>query len=159
MAKQYAYNIREAFVKTLNLNGFPKETIDAIIGVVTGGGPGGTVESDEVSISNSATESISGTATTQSELNIENKAAITNLQTLCNILDEEYKKAGFTFTATTTTTDGIDTTVLNVKDKNGNNLLNIDLMGAMSRQELFDVIKDLPAELTNKTIDCGSFNP
>ncbi|MBR1844284.1 MAG: hypothetical protein IJ790_00970 [Lachnospiraceae bacterium] len=120
---------------------------------------GSVVESDEVSISNSATESISGTATTQSGLNIENKTAIANLQTLCNTLDEEYKKAGFTFTAITTTLDGIDTTVLNVKDKKGNNLLNIDLMGAMSGQELLDAIKDLPAELTNKIIDCGSFNP
>lgn len=116
-------------------------------------------ETSGLSLTDSANESIAGTSTNQSDVNKEVKTKITDIQSLINTLDEEYKKAGFTFTATTTTVGGIDTTKLVVKDKNGNNLLDIDLMGAMTGQELLDAIKDLPAELKNKVIDCGTFNP
>lgn len=128
-------------------------------GSVWGFSAGSVVESDEVAISEKSQKSISGTATTQSATNKEFKTKITNINSLINILDEEYKKAGFTFTATTDSSSGIDITTLNVKDKEDNSLLSVDLTGAMTPEELSAAIKDLPEELTNKIIDCGSFDP
>lgn len=116
-------------------------------------------KTNEVGVDNPTSESITGTAKYQSNINIENKLKFTNITSLINILDEEYKKAGFTFTATTDSSSGIDIITLNVKDKEDNVLLNVDLTGAMTPEELSAAIKDLPEELTNKTIDCGSFNP
>lgn len=109
-------------------------------------------ETSGLAVSDPATESSTGTAVTQQDLNRE-------ILGLINNLNAEYKKAGFTFTASTTTSDGIDTTKIIIKDKNNNVLLDYDVMGAMSGKKILDAIKDLPAELQNKTIDCGSFNP
>lgn len=116
-------------------------------------------KTNEVAVNSTVEESISGLSQYQSEINKEVKTKITDITSLINSLDEEYKKAGFTFTATTDSSSGIDITTLNVKDKEDNELLSVDLTGAMTPEELSAAIKDLPEELTNKIIDCGSFNP
>ena len=115
-------------------------------------------KTNEVLVNNPTNESVSGSAQYQSDVNIENKTNYNTLLGTVNTLNEEYKKAGFTFNATTQTIDGIDITTLVVKDKDNNELLNIDLTGKMTAQGILDAIKDLPAELKNKTIDCGTFN-
>lgn len=119
-----------------------------------------------------ADESLSGNANYQSEVNIEVKQKFTDVLSLINTLNDEYKKAGFTFNATTTDTNGVRKIVLDVYNKNGDILLNktlanfvlsertiagYDLSDDITAQEIQDAIKDLPAELTNKTIDCGTF--
>ena len=129
-------------------------------------------KTNEVLVNDKADESISGKSEYQSAINIEVKQKFTDVLSLINTLNDEYKKAGFTFNATTTDTNGVRKIVLNVYDKNGNILLNktlanfvlsertiagYDLSDDITAQEIQDAIKDLPAELTNKTIDCGTF--
>ena len=139
-------------------------------------------KTNEVKVSNSQEESLTGNAGYQNEVNslvanIIGKNKTLSVENKNNIIDainyayEELKKAGYTFEITESDSSGLRSIVFSVKNKDGSSLLNKtlndfvlkarsiaghDLSKDITAQEVQDAIKSITATLTNKTINADN---